>query len=1576
MVKILTQTAQDEITRNRAAGFEDVLINGASFKPFTVQSSYSYGKDFAAASASVTLNNVEGRFSPNGPAPIKLGDEIIITEGIFHPGSNTLELYSGFTGKVRRRSINKKDNTISLECADLISELGDTDIDMKAAGTKVAVADEVLEPNFLHLFSGTGTYSEDFVEDATRNYTTNELRGLFLFDHRERVWPIKFNTATKVHCDGIQSGDNFAHEYSIGEGLSQVFDSENDNWTNFPLPSITTKDNTDNARAYNALVARDQIPTEWSGFNINYESGQVIVGLPIDAVTNSIEASYSYFSQGIYVEDVLETVITTVDGYGNAIFTVEDNLKSKFSDHDRVGYDGMTPNFSPDTDPDVFTKLSEDIDSTATTVRLRKGTDFFHPIPSKVGYLQIDKEVIKYEGLENQLASGISRAQMGTAEQEHTQGADVFQIYPAGQFWFTKFNNITDTIDISDFSLNPSEDIRGFNNRFGRLTLEAAIAVTADVRLNTDYNFKTLQATGVQINEVEFRERDFKNRTDVIKRLKDFVAPNYTIRTEGGRNIWASYVNQKFSSDYTLSFVETIDHNDEEDVFTHVKLYAENNNPNNLMTTENVSVVQSKYFSGIDAQGAFNGLHMPSESFTDGELTGLQLKDNTGNFFNVYGNTGQDLIVSGQPISGNYEISRFYIGEVFDRAIAYQSDQGDYYKFNPGVGRFGRVIANYPQSPKIKINGVQLDGPKPVAVGPVPVKKITDTTTIIAEVTEEDGQTETKIKSQTYKYLIKLPHTDIVPDIYNLSDQLIDTANDIFLYLVGEAGGGIRASIQFFSNEENIVPYVAGNFADVSQLDPLFTIPINDPNVNYRKGVWRVTGIPSYQKIVHALYQDINPDSTSIQFVRQRFYQFNTGMEIIERIATGTCTITVDKSGIPKYVVRNKDGSQFPALIPTGPGLQIIFIDADNKEFKISSSLTPSDTIDIRNFRPTEGEYHIYGRSADKQSARETIDPTHVLVYEHQSAASEWVETAVALRNPANDPRLMTFGPANDFSLGRLFAYVVPREFPWTWNSAGDPNYEIYSRKTGQAAFEAMKYGGINFDDPASVENPTLTIDRREVISFATLTKVREWEKKFDLYDTLDGSNVLPKGAVDDLTGNVFLRPGGIPMRVVNEIWQMDGCERGIFGSTAQAHFTNFDDDSFFATANGTNITQKKFYYKDFQPGAQITDVDKIGSAIYYVWHEDDGDPDFYIDYEDNTIAIKKEFFTDKDNGFPQDVVQADFSYAQRLSPITNYELMFDGRYDTKAQTQFTIEPLPGTEVFTIDFGRVVQIDAIDILGGYYSLQGVNTGIAQIAFSNQYTLKFSLDNITYLLPTDKADTFTLASGDTFSLEREDLGTNFQTRFLKLEIEKAQRHDIDNGLWFVSIADFRCYNNTVLIGDGKLVARLDTGTGAGTLNTLTDSTQSWTINQFTGRWLVDSFDNEFHISSNTATALTVSGTPNSGEYWIFEDKQVANTVYDKDDLLTSLGDKLFKNNTINDRIKTQRSIDNESKQTLKELIKNNARISARVGYHPAVRVGQTFTVIDNRNNVNKRYFVENVSKDGMSKTLILGHYPNT
>jgi len=73
-------------------------------------------------------------------------------------------------------------------------------------------------------------------------------------------------------------------------------------------------------------------------------------------------------------------------------------------------------------------------------------------------------------------------------------------------------------------------------------------------------------------------------------------------------------------------------------------------------------------------------------------------------------------------------------------------------------------------------------------------------------------------------------------------------------------------------------------------------------------------------------------------------------------------------------------------------------------------------------------------------------------------------------------------------------------------------------------------------------------------------------------------------------------------------------------------------------------------------------------------------------------------------------------------------------------------------------------------------------------------------------------------------------------------------------------------NKVLIWNG---VEGDYGVGVGSTNLWTDANKSWGTNRWAGYILMDFLGNEFTIASNTANTLTVTGSPISGFYEIYQ-----------------------------------------------------------------------------------------------------------
>jgi hypothetical protein len=179
------------------------------------------------------------------------------------------------------------------------------------------------------------------------------------------------------------------------------------------------------------------------------------------------------------------------------------------------------------------------------------------------------------------------------------------------------------------------------DKRYGRVLLTEPILLTSVARTATDYTFKTLQASGIELNSISFKPRELNNRFEAIDKLKQYTAPNYIIRTEGDNKIWASYLTQAVNADYDLNLIQGVTYLEDEDLYTRTLFYAKNKNPLNITFNEGVDF----YSTGE----AYKGLATNDELLYIGE---------EGNFYKY---------VSGMPGAG-------YIDTTYMSPIIYIDD--------------------------------------------------------------------------------------------------------------------------------------------------------------------------------------------------------------------------------------------------------------------------------------------------------------------------------------------------------------------------------------------------------------------------------------------------------------------------------------------------------------------------------------------------------------------------------------------------------------------------------------------------------------------------------------------------------------------------------------------------------------------------------------------------------------------------------------------------------------------------------------------------------------------------------------
>ena len=537
MPKQLTAKIQDQIDRKALKSEYTFNINSVDRSSFLTSWDISNDRSFGSASATFVLKNNSGVFGDGGANEIKVGN---IIDFIDNYGSDSTE-WQSFFGQVDQRSINNTGNnrTITLICLDYISVLQNWDVDLEVEGTKVQVENEILTPSFLP---------------------------------------------------------------SPNEEWAQVFDFANDAIATNPVP---------------VLIIRDRVNVtddpQFDGFDILYSEGQVKLGAPLQALNNFnlVAKSYYHYVQGVKAEDALQQLLTTENGYGGFLFdedtaadVITNHLTTTFNAEEGINIDTLTPNLASTTYT-IKTTLTQDYDPDASGDEATKiHVTSTSGLPSS-GQGEINGDIFTWSsiGSGGTTLEGIPTSG-SNALKEHTSDSVVKYeaTYTIGQLWYHKYSKISTTLTASDYTIpgGTFKHFDGTGNQNGAvLILESGISILTNVTSNTDYSFSTLQNTGIELNKITFRSREIKNRFDAIRKLLEYVPPNYIVRTQGDNKIWATYLEQKTNPDYTLNLPTRLNYLEDENLFTRVVFYAKNNNPTNLLFNEEAGFTSTD--QGFDA---------------------------------------------------------------------------------------------------------------------------------------------------------------------------------------------------------------------------------------------------------------------------------------------------------------------------------------------------------------------------------------------------------------------------------------------------------------------------------------------------------------------------------------------------------------------------------------------------------------------------------------------------------------------------------------------------------------------------------------------------------------------------------------------------------------------------------------------------------------------------------------------------------------------------------------------------------------------------------------------------------------
>ncbi len=436
--------------------------------------------------------------------------------------------YVNFTGYVRQRDVSHtfKSNTITLTCLDYICKLEDTDINLIQEATKIQVTNETLTPTYLP---------------------------------------------------------------APNDNMAVIFNFNHDTLADKPPITVVIKDTS------------TSVETQQSdGFEINYETGQLVLGSALNARYNYslIVKSYYFYPVGLYIEDILEDLITTQDGYGNFLFNessaqnlIDNHLTETFLNVEGKAVDTLVRNATTET-KSIRTTLTVACVAGAASISVTDTSGF----PTS-GTAEVNGDTFTWSGKTVATLTGIPVIG-ASALKAHPIDANVIYetTYAAGRIWFLSYSNLITDLVAGDFTIVPSTSatidyISKRGDQDGSyIIFSSAVPSSSTVTCNNNYSFSTLQASGIEINKAEFTEEKTENRLEAVKKLREYCAPNYLIRTIGSDKIWASYVRQKTIADYTLELKTKLDYAEDQDIYTRTKFFGKSQNPKNVCLEEDVTI--------------------------------------------------------------------------------------------------------------------------------------------------------------------------------------------------------------------------------------------------------------------------------------------------------------------------------------------------------------------------------------------------------------------------------------------------------------------------------------------------------------------------------------------------------------------------------------------------------------------------------------------------------------------------------------------------------------------------------------------------------------------------------------------------------------------------------------------------------------------------------------------------------------------------------------------------------------------------------------------------------------------------
>lgn len=446
---------------------------------------------------------------------------------------------------------------------------------------------------------------------------------------------------------------------------SQVFNFANKDIAQLPPPVLTVKLQNPNSDS----TVEDA--SKYNGFNFDYTTGQVQLGTPFNVLDNYnvVAKSYYYYPVGLFVEDILKTILTQPNGYGGFLFgetsagnVISNHLTTDYFTQEGTNTNIMLPNDTPTTIT-IHSLLAQPYHTDTTGYDPTKLYLVSTSGLPEAGSGDVNGDSFSWTGIESgNILTGVTG---NLSDHDITAIMDYTATYQAGRVWYLKYTNVSSVLTSGNFTIPSGTYISYFDQRYGRIILNTPISIVDVVTCNVNYTFCTLQATGVQINYISLVSRDVDNALDGIKNVLTYVAPNYIVRTKGDALIWSSYLSQDTVADYSLVLMQDLKYIEDTNIYTHTIFYGNNKNPTDILFNPSVTLI----------------------------------------------GTGQS-----------------FTGSAIQTELVYNSTSNGWHQFITSIGDAGLILGN--PTPIIYINGVEVDNkPFEEVRQPVTIDKTTTTTT-------------------------------------------------------------------------------------------------------------------------------------------------------------------------------------------------------------------------------------------------------------------------------------------------------------------------------------------------------------------------------------------------------------------------------------------------------------------------------------------------------------------------------------------------------------------------------------------------------------------------------------------------------------------------------------------------------------------------------------------------------------------------------------------------------------------------------------------------------------------------------